>query len=105
MSKFKVAVVDYEFGTLDIEKGVLDQLDIELVSGKCKTDEEILELAGDADGIMNQYATINSNVISQLKNCKVISQYGVGVDAVDIEAATSRNIYVAHVPDYGIEEV
>ncbi|MGM8365984.1 C-terminal binding protein [Virgibacillus sp. W0181] len=105
MNKYKVAVIDYEFKTLNIEREVLSQLDIELVSGKCKTDEEIIELAGDADGIINQYALINAQVISQLKNCKIISQYGVGVDVVDLDAATSHNIYVSHVPDYGIEEV
>ena len=66
--------------------------------------EEVIRLAGDADVLLNQYAPMNARVIAQLKNCKAIIRYGIGVDTVDIDAATARGIYVCNVPDYGVDE-
>jgi D-3-phosphoglycerate dehydrogenase len=43
--------------------------------------------------------------LEHLPNCKVVSRYGVGVDSVDLKAATDLGIIVANVPDYCIEEV
>ncbi|NQT28364.1 MAG: C-terminal binding protein, partial [Candidatus Omnitrophica bacterium] len=43
--------------------------------------------------------------IESLKRCKVIVRYGVGVDNIDIEAATEHKIIVANVPDFCIDEV
>ena len=61
--------------------------------------------AQDADGIINQYAPITRRVIESLKRCKVIARYGVGVDNIDVEAATEHKIIVANVPDYCVDEV
>jgi len=44
-------------------------------------------------------------VLSELKPCKIIVRYGVGVDTVDLAAAAERGIVVSNVPDYGTEEV
>jgi D-3-phosphoglycerate dehydrogenase len=44
-------------------------------------------------------------VIESLKKCKVIARYGVGVDNIDVEAATEHKIIVANVPDYCVDEV
>ena len=44
-------------------------------------------------------------IIDALENCKVISLGSVGVDSVDVEAATARGIPVTNVPDTFIEEV
>jgi D-3-phosphoglycerate dehydrogenase len=40
-----------------------------------------------------------------LPRCLVAVRYGVGVDTVDLSAATARGVMVANVPDYCIEEV
>jgi D-3-phosphoglycerate dehydrogenase len=50
----------------------------------CNTEDEVIEVAHDADGIINQYAPITRRVIESLKRCKVIARYGVGVDNIDI---------------------
>jgi D-3-phosphoglycerate dehydrogenase len=44
-------------------------------------------------------------VFERLPNCKVVSRYGVGVDSVDLKAATDLGIIVANVPDYCMDEV
>jgi D-3-phosphoglycerate dehydrogenase len=40
-----------------------------------------------------------------MPHCKVISRYGIGVDMIDLTAASERGIIVANVHDYCIEEV
>lgn len=104
---FKVVVTDSEFTTLNFEEAVFENsgLDIEFVKAQCKTEEEVIVAAYDADAILNQYAPLNANVLSKLKNCKVISRYGVGVDTIDVEKAKELGITVCNVPDYGVEEV
>ena len=48
---------------------------------------------------------ITKTVIDALENCKVITLGSVGVDSVDVKAATARGIPVTNVPDTFIEEV
>ena len=40
-----------------------------------------------------------------MKQCKIIARYGVGVDIVDVDAATDRGILVSNVQDLCTEEV
>ncbi len=104
--KFKVVVTDYDFYDLRYEEKVLSELpDLEFVKGKARTEEEVIELAKDADGIINQYAPISAKVVEQLEKCKVISRTGVGVNTIDIPTATEKGIYVCNVPDYCMDEV
>ncbi len=48
---------------------------------------------------------ITKEYIDKLPNLKGIVRYGVGYDAIDLEYAKSKNIYVCNTPDYGTEEV
>jgi len=105
MAKFKVVVTDYEYKTLQPELEELASLDIEFIAVQCRTEEDVIKAAYDADGIINQYAPITRRVIEQLTKCKVISRYGIGVDTIDINAATEKGIIVSNVNDYCIDEV
>lgn len=105
MSTLKVIVTDYEYDTFDPEIKVLQEAGIELVLEQCKTEEEVIERCKDADALINQYAPISKKVIDQLDNCKVISRYGVGVNTIDLKAATEKGIVVGNVTDYGLDEV
>ncbi|PYF05236.1 C-terminal binding protein [Ureibacillus chungkukjangi] len=104
---YKIVVTDYEYHDLKIEEEVLSgsNLDIEFVAAQCRTPEEVIDICKDADGIINQYAPLNAEVLSQLEKCKVISRYGVGVDTIHLPTALEKGITVTNVPDYGIEEV
>jgi len=75
-------------------------IDPEFVVAQSKTEHEVIEIAKNADGILNQYAPITERVIKSLDRCKVICRYGVGVDSIDVEVATERGIIVANVPGY-----
>jgi D-3-phosphoglycerate dehydrogenase len=75
------------------------------VEAQCRNENELIEVARNADAILNQYAPISARVIANLAKCRVISRFGVGVDGVDLSAATRKGIYVANVPDYCQDEV
>jgi D-3-phosphoglycerate dehydrogenase / 2-oxoglutarate reductase len=104
---FKVLLTDYEFEHLQYEEEVFQEsgLDIEFIKDQCKTEEEVIEMAKEADAILNQYAPISRRVIESLEKTKVISRYGVGVNTINLDAAKEKGIIVANVPDYGMEEV
>lgn len=104
--KFKVVVTDYEFPSFEKEKKILNEVDAELFPCQCKSEDELIEVARDADALLNMYfAPISEKVLQSLKKCKVISRYGIGVDTVDIEAATRHGVVVTNVPSYCIDEV
>ena len=101
----KVAITDYEYANIDIERKIFANAGIELYDYQCKNEEELIEATHDKDGIIVQYCKITPNVIKKLEHCKIIIKYGIGIDNIDTPAATARNIFVCNVPDYGVEEV
>ena len=105
MSKFKVVITDFDYGDNDIERSVLEPIGARVVALQAKREEDLLEAARDCDGIMNQYARVGARIIEVMEKCRVIARYGVGVDIVDVDAATRKGIQVTNVRDYCTEEV
>ncbi|MCF6092409.1 C-terminal binding protein [Microaerobacter geothermalis] len=105
MAKWKVVVSDWEYADLRYEEKVLHHKDIQLVPAQCRTEEEVIAACKDADAIINQYAPITRKVLESLEKCRVITRYGVGVNTIDLNAATEKGICVANVPDYCKDEV
>jgi D-3-phosphoglycerate dehydrogenase len=102
---FTVAVADSVFPDLEPARGVLSKVGADLQLASEATPEAIMRVAGDADGVLVTYAKITAEMIQQLKRCRIISRFGIGVDNVDIPAATTAGIVVTKVPDYCIDEV
>jgi D-3-phosphoglycerate dehydrogenase len=67
--------------------------------------DALVAACGDADGILVQYARIDGPLLDALPRLRVVGRYGVGVDSVDLDAATERGVVVCNVPDYGTEAV
>lgn len=85
---------------------VLESMGVQVLLLQARGDEErIIAECRDADAVLNQYAQINRRVLSAMERCRVVVRYGIGVDTIDVPAATEMGIYVANVPDYGIDEV
>ena len=95
--KFKVVITDAEYPSFDIEKKVLSKRNVELIKFHCKTEEELIRNCNGADALLNQYAKITPNVIENLKQVKIIARYGIGVDNVNLDAATKKGIFVTNV--------
>ncbi|TML71754.1 MAG: phosphoglycerate dehydrogenase [Actinobacteria bacterium] len=63
-------------------------------------ESDLAERIGDYDAIVIRSATkLTADVIARAKRLKVIGRAGVGVDNVDVEAATRRGIVVANAPE------
>jgi len=105
MDKPLIAVADSPFPNLSPAEAVLSELDAELVMADEPTVEGILKVASQADGLMVTYGQITADVIAGLEKCRVIGRFGLGVDNIDIEAATKAGIAVVYVPDYCVDEV
>lgn len=105
MAKYKIVISDYQYDTIEPQREVARGFqDAELLDFQCRTEEDVLEYAKDADIIINQYAPMTARVINGLDRCRAIIRYGIGVDTIDIEAANAKGIYVCNVPDYGVDE-
>ena len=77
---------------------------IELLRSRFDVDEDadspLAEIIGGYDAIVIRSATkLTADVIEHAERLKVIGRAGVGVDNVDVEAATRRGIVVANAPD------
>src|SRR5437016_7249721 len=105
MAKFFVAVADSVFPNLDPARELLSSIGAEIQLASEPTPDAIMKLAKDADGVLVTYAKITADMIRQMTRCRIISRFGIGVDNVDIPAATERGIVVTKVPDYCIDEV
>jgi len=78
----------------------------EIVEVQADTPAAFGAAASDADALITSWGVhINRDVISRLERCVVIGVGSVGVDMVDVDAATAAGIVVTNVPDVFIEEV
>lgn len=100
-----VIITDCDHGTIAPEETVLRAAGVEYRLHQAKSEEDVIAAARDADAIILQYAPITGRVLDGLPRCRIAVRYGVGVDTVDLAAATERGVMVANVPDYCIEEV
>jgi len=100
-----VAVADSVFPNLDPAREVVARIGAGLQLAAEPTPASILRVAGSADALLVTYAKITAEMIQQMPRCRIISRFGIGVDNVDIAAATRAGIVVTKVPDYCIDEV
>jgi D-3-phosphoglycerate dehydrogenase len=67
------------------------------------SDEELAERIGEFDGIVIRSATkMTAELIARASRLRAIGRAGVGVDNVDVEAATKRGIVVANAPESNV---
>jgi D-3-phosphoglycerate dehydrogenase len=105
MAKFKVVITDREFETIDPEREVLEKIGAEVFAYQFKDEDDVIRIAKDCDGLIMQYANLTRKVIESLEKCKVISKYAIGLDRIDLKAATEKDICVGHVAEYCVDEV
>ncbi len=101
----KVVVSDNLFEDLEPEQEALRGVAELVVFREYPGAAAFLEAARDADGVISQMAPLRGDVIAQLDRCRVMVRYGVGVDNLDVEAATRKGIVVCNVPDYCTDDV
>jgi D-3-phosphoglycerate dehydrogenase len=105
MPKFKVLLTDYAWANLDIERRTLAEIDAELVVAPRQDLATLRALAADVDAIMTNWAKVPAEVISASPKCRLVARLGIGLDNIDVAAATGLRIPVTNVPDYCLTEV
>ena len=59
----RIVITDCDHPSVEIERKILSEIDPEFILAQCNTEDEVIEAAKDADGIINQYAPITRRII------------------------------------------
>lgn len=106
MSKFRIIKTDA--GTVPMRREYLEQLHglhshVEEIP--CPTESDLIEKARGAAALVLMIEPATRLVLEQLPDLRIIARVGVGVDSIDLEAATELGIQVTNVPDANFDEV
>ncbi|WP_332646109.1 C-terminal binding protein [Lysinibacillus sp. 54212] len=102
---FKVTIVDYEWEDIELEKKMFAEANIECIVLQSKEKEKIIEAAKSSDALLVLYGNIDREILEGAPNLQLVSRYGIGVNMIDVDAATEIGVQVANVNDYCVDEV
>jgi len=105
MKKRRVAVTDYTFPSLELERAVAERHEAAFEAFQCRSEEEVVAALTDADVAMVQFAPITRTALEKMAPGSGIIRYGTGFDNIDLAAAAENHIAVGYVPDYCVDEV
>jgi D-3-phosphoglycerate dehydrogenase len=107
VAPFKVVIADPPGADHEVESAAFaaSGLSLEPVWLGARDPDRVLEHAADADALVMSWVPITRSVIDQLKRCRVIARFGIGVDMIDLDAATERGILVCNTATYCLDEV
>jgi D-3-phosphoglycerate dehydrogenase len=71
----------------------------------CATEDDVIAAARGADGLLVLAAPVTARVLETLGSCRVIGRLGVGLDMIDLPAASAAGIQVTYVPAATTDEV
>ena len=97
MGKFHVVYFGSNDVPVDLIKPILAGIDADLTIRRPANDAEVVEMGRDADAIlMHGSVPLTREIISQLKRTKVVCRTGVGVDRMDLKAATDYGMIICN---------
>lgn len=102
---FRVLLTDHPWQGTEIESETLAQANAELIDSPSGDEATLAALATGSDAILTCWARVSRTVIESASRCRIIARLGIGLDNIDIPAATQRGMLVTNVPDYCVEEV
>jgi D-3-phosphoglycerate dehydrogenase len=105
MTERIVVMTDHTWPTIDIERDVLARVGARVVEPRSADEHELIELARHAEAILTCFAPVSARVIESAPGLRVVGRLGIGVDNIDVQAATRRGIPVTNVPVYCLDEV
>lgn len=104
-----VLLTDHAWPDDAIERAVITGAGFSLVSGASSPapaeEIEALVRAHTPAAIMTCWARVSGQAIAAAPDLRIVQRLGVGLDNIDVAAATARNVVVTNVPDYCVEEV
>jgi len=107
--KFKVLLTYFDppsYTTGEVERRLLAKANAEVVGPVlCRTEDDVIAAGKDVDAILSDQAPLTRKTLAALNRIRVIVNCSVGVDNVDLQAATEKGVFVANVPDFCTAEV
>ena len=102
----QVVITDSDLASTADEQ-VLREAGLATVRLQARTEEDLIAaLAAErADALIVQWAPVSAAVLDAAPACRFISRLGIGIDMIDVGAATGRGVAVANTPDYCVAEV
>jgi D-3-phosphoglycerate dehydrogenase len=104
-----IVIIDHGVvGDRDVEHRVLSDHEVIDTQALGLGVEEAFDLAIERDAVAilaGPIIPLDRAHLERLETCRAIVRYGVGLDNVDIDAATELGIAVGNVPEYGHEEI
>ena len=94
----KVLVMDgvAEIGLAALRK----EPDLEVVIGEKMNEDQLVEIIGDYEALIVRSATtVTARILEHAKKMIIVGRAGVGIDNIDVAAATSQGIIVVNAPD------
>jgi D-3-phosphoglycerate dehydrogenase len=89
----------------DLSRQTLSRLTSAYVPPSVTTAERVVQMAQGVVGIFVVRADITARVMDAVPTLRAIGRYGIGVDNVDVAAATQRGIAVLNTPGFCAKEV
>jgi len=105
MDNRTIAVSDCDHLNMNEEEKVCQNNGLNLKLFQCRTEDDLIRELNGYTAVINQYAPFTERVFAALPDLKFLVRYGVGMNNVDIGAATRHGVAVSNVPDYGVQEV
>jgi D-3-phosphoglycerate dehydrogenase / 2-oxoglutarate reductase len=102
---FKAVFVEHDYTSVELDRQIIEAAGGQFVDADRYPLEEAWAMCAAADAVMVRRVRVTREMISKLRKCQLLVRYGIGVDIIDLEAATERGIIVSHVPTYCQDEV
>ena len=103
---FKVVITMYNRPPSDLTLSVIRDAGIEVEYIPARTENEVITAAKDADVLLvGTVPHTTRKVLEALPNLKMVGRHGVGVDSIDLEAATELGICATNTPGINTSEV
>ena len=103
MTARTVAILEPGYSDYGTERSVLEPLGARVVAVPAERDALSALSELNPTAVLIREREVTREVMAACPDLKLIARYGVGVDNVDIQAASERRIFVANIPDYGAE--
>lgn len=100
-----IAISDCDHSDMLEERNICKKYGLDMVQFHCATEDDLIRDLQGYPAVVNQYAPFTERVFAALPDLKMVVRYGVGVNNIDLEAASRHGVAVCNVPDYGIQEV
>ena len=104
-TRAELVIADASYPDDAVEREAAGRLGVAVRRARVDGPAGLPDAVGAAEGVLVQLMPIDAALLDRCPTLRVLGRYGVGVDDIDVAAASARGIAVVNVPDYATEEV